>query len=70
MFKWPKTLLRGLAYENLTVVFGAGIPYEFEFPLWGALVDKLILEMNHQLNNEEKNELQEYTKTKDYLNPE
>ena len=68
MINWPKTLLRGLAYENLTVVFGAGIPYEFEFPLWGTLVDKLILEMNHQLDSEEKNELQEYTKTKDYLN--
>ena len=68
MFNWPKTLLRGLAYENLTVVFGAGIPYEFGFPLWGQLIDKIISELDNKLNDDEKKELEEYTKTKDYLN--
>ena len=68
MFNWPKTLLRGLAYENLTIVFGAGIPYEFEFPLWGTLVEKIISELDNRLNTDEKKELEEYTNTKDYLN--
>lgn len=68
MIKWPKMLLKGLAYDNLTILFGAGIPYEFDFPLWDKLVDLIFEEIKSELNSSETLEIQEYIKAKDYLN--
>lgn len=68
MFNWPKTLLRGLAYDNLTIFFGAGIPCEFNLPLWNELVDKLFEEMKSSLSAEEQAEFKDFVKVKDYLN--
>lgn len=68
MFEWPKTLLRGLADNNLTILFGAGIPHEFGFPLWNELVEKLEKGITKKLEMDEKNELTEFINSRDYLN--
>lgn len=67
-YKWPKTLLRSLAYNNLTIFFGAGVPYELGFPLWGELLTNLQKELEHNLSDNISSELQRYIQSNDYLN--
>lgn len=68
MIKWPKTLVRGLAYDNLTILFGAGVPHELNFPLWDELIDKIYNDNNNTLGEVENNEVNQYIKSKDYMN--
>ncbi|WP_311154268.1 SIR2 family protein [uncultured Streptococcus sp.] len=65
--KWPKLLLRSIAYNNLAVLFGAGIPNEFGFPLWGTLIDELNEEFKVEFNSEQEEELNNYISNNDYL---
>lgn len=64
---WPKLLVRGIANKNLNILFGAGIGFEFGFPLWDDLIKGIFEDIRHKLNDDDIQEFNAFLDVKDYL---
>lgn len=64
---WPRILLRGIAHQNLNILFGAGLGVEFGFPLWDNLIKNIFNDVEYKLTESNKKEFCSLMNSHDFL---